>query len=195
MPEILLARAQKLHRPADRLGGMDRLDDIVGHDLATEAAAQEGDVDLDRLGLDADGCSDGVLAGRNRLDRPPDLDGAVLVGRRGIHRLERRVGDMGQHEAPLDHRLGALLENLARPAGLDGGDSLFGIERLVQQAVDTGCRQIATGAGIEGEIERVGGALGLPESIGHDAYRIVPRLLCQAGMLRTGFLVGDVHGG
>ena len=70
--------------------------------------------------------------------------------------------------------------------------ALSAIIAVCSNAVDPGCRQIAAGAGIEYEIERIGRALGLPEAIGHDAHRVVSRALRRAGMLRARLFVGDM---
>ena len=92
MLQVLLARADQLDRHAYRLGRMHRLHDIVGHDLAAEAAAQERHVHFHGVGFYADRSRDGLLAGRDRLDRPPHLDRAVLIRGSFVHRFERRVG-------------------------------------------------------------------------------------------------------
>ena len=108
---VLLARADELHRPAYRLRGLDRLQHVIGDDLAAEAAAEKRHIELHVVDRAADRLRDRLLAGGDRLDRSPDLDLAVLVARGGIDRLERRMRDVGQHETPLDHRGGALLQD------------------------------------------------------------------------------------
>ena len=93
---------------------------------------------------------------------------------------------MGHRETPLDDRRRALLQDLARPAGLDRRHRLVRHHRRLQQAIDLGRRQLAAGAGIEHEIERVGRALGLPEAIGHDAHRVVPWACVVPGCCEPG---------
>ena len=103
--------------------------------------------------------------------------------------------DMRQHEAPFDDGPRTLAKDLPWPAGLDGSDALLGVERRSEQTVDLCRRQIGPGTAIERHVERVGRTLGLPEMIGHDAHRIMARLVRRARVLRSRILVGDGNGG
>src|SRR6476469_567339 len=114
MLHVLFTRARELDRTPDRLRHLHRLQHVVRHDLAAEAAAEKGDIDLHVVDGAADRLRHRLLARGDRLDGPPDFDRTVAVARGGVDRLERRVRDVRQHEAPLDDRSGALLQDLVR---------------------------------------------------------------------------------
>ena len=91
--------------------------------------------------------------------------------------------DVGQHEAPLDDRGGALLQDPVRLASDQCRDGALAIEARRQHGVDSGARQIARAAAVEFHVERIERALGLPEMIGDDADRVVTRQMRYARVL------------
>ncbi len=105
------------------------------------------------------------------------------------------MGDVRQHEAPLDDGRLTLAQDVARPAGFDRRDAVRGIECSLDQRINFRRRKIALRANLKYKVERIGGALGLPEMIGHDTHRIVARQMLHAGILRAGILIGDGDGG
>ena len=124
---VFFARADELDRTSDRLGGVNRLHHEVGNDLAAEAAAQERDVDGDLVGRASERLGDGILTGRDRLDRSPDLDRAVVVAGGSVARLVRRMRDVRQLEPPLDNRCRVLLQDFSRLAVHESGDAVVGV--------------------------------------------------------------------
>src|SRR5262249_62303310 len=101
---------------------------IVGHDLAAEASAQEGDVALHVVGGAAGRVRHRLLARRDRLDRAPDLDRALAIARRGIYRLKRRMRDVRENEAPLNDLGGATLQDFSRLPPAQRSDAVLGVQ-------------------------------------------------------------------
>jgi hypothetical protein len=188
---VLLARARELDRTPDRLRHLHRLQRVVRDDLAAEAPAQKRDVDLDVVGGAAGRVRDHLLTRRDRLDRPPDLDLTVLVAGGRIDRLERRVGNVRQQEPPLDHRCRALFQDFLRLAFQQRSHPMLGVQGRVELRVDAGAGEIARDATVERHVEGIDGPFGLPEMIGDDSDRVVPRQVRRLRMLRAGVLVDD----
>ena len=76
-------------------------------------------------------------------------------------------------------------QDLARPAALERGHALLGGQRGVQRGIDLGGREVAVGAAVEHDIERVERALGLPEMIRDDANRVVVAAPARVAELRA----------
>ena len=70
MLHVLFTRARELDRTPDRLRHLHRLQHIVRHDLAAEAAAEKGDIDLHVVDGAADRLRHRLLARGDRLDGP-----------------------------------------------------------------------------------------------------------------------------
>ena len=159
----------------DRLGGVDGLHHEIGNDLAAEAPAQERDVDRHLVGGASERLGNGVLTGRDRLHRSPDLNGAVLVAGRRVARLVRGMGDVWKLEAPLDDRRRARFKDLSRLASNKRSDATLRIQCGVQRGLDLGGREIAVHAAVERHIERDQRAPRLPEMVRNDAHGVVAR--------------------
>ena len=188
---VFLARANELDRAPHRFGCLHRLQHIIRHDLTAEASAEKRDVDLDGISGAADRVRHRLLARADGLDRPPHLDRAVLVARRGVDRLERGVGDVRQQKAPLDDRGRTFFQNLPRLTPLQRGDALLGVQAGLQHGFNLDGGQIGGDAAVELDVERIERAVGLPEPIGYDADGIVPRQIRQLRMLHARVFIGD----
>jgi hypothetical protein len=99
----------------------------VRDDLATEAPAKKCDVHRHVGGDASDRFRNRLLASRNRLDRSPDLDRAILIAGRRVDGLVRSVRDVRQLESPLDDRRRAILQHFSRMAPHERGDAMLGI--------------------------------------------------------------------
>jgi hypothetical protein len=193
MLRVLFARANELDGTSHRLGNMDCLNNVVGDDLAAETAAEECHIHFHIVGGAADGVRYCLLTGGDGLDRSPNLDPSILIACGRVHRLERRMRDVGQHEASLHNRCRVLRQD---PDGLTPDkrrNSFLRIKRGIQLAVDRGGRERTFAAGIEFNLEGIRCALGLPELIGNHADGVMACRSSNARMLGGRILIGYRH--
>ena len=105
---VVFARPLHLHRraPADRLRDRDSLDDHVGvgDRASAEAAARLHHVQPNLVGRGLCHLSGSRLIEVGHLVPAPDLDDPILGSARdGVHRLERRMGEVRKLERRLQH--------------------------------------------------------------------------------------------
>ena len=93
---VLFARPDKLHRPLHRFGDGDGLLDLVVGVAAAETAADEAVVDIDLLRLQAGGLGRRLERLVRRLRSEPDIEPVGLQMHRRVHRLHRRMRQIGR---------------------------------------------------------------------------------------------------
>ena len=93
---IFLARPDQLDRAVDGLGDGDRLHDLIAGITAAEAAADEGVVNIDLLRLQAGGFRRRFERFIRGLRSDPDVESVGLQIHCRIHRLHRRMRQIGR---------------------------------------------------------------------------------------------------
>jgi hypothetical protein len=91
VPKVVLARPDDLHRRARRPGDFDRLEHVVGVEAAPESAAEQRDLERDRIEGNAEQLRHTLLRLVRRLRADPDLTPPVAHVGHAVERLHRGV--------------------------------------------------------------------------------------------------------
>ena len=110
--QVVLARADDLHRRLDRPGDHRGLGGVVGQQAAAEAATQARGLNVDAIDGNAGHRRDDTRTRGLHLERTGDETAAIAHVRRAVDRLHRRVSEERELVVGLDHPRRALQRGL-----------------------------------------------------------------------------------